>query len=234
MASVSAFTQIAKFLNYLTEKPQFQEILDHLSLNASPDLEICGVGISILEDSGLLETLCRSGIKNDFPSLNGLSTDARHTIAESFREQKTTIVSFKEVKPNHDELLIEQISYGYSSAITAPLSDKYVIGMLLHMDYDDVLEYQIYFETLFAALEMYLAMQSKKFLDPFKLNSAMTPRQVQIHDLIIEGKTNREISEILSYSVSLVRQETMRIYEKLGVNGRTQLRRLERSKLVNQ
>ncbi|MEY4197479.1 MAG: Bacterial regulatory protein luxR family, partial [Actinomycetota bacterium] len=38
------------------------------------------------------------------------------------------------------------------------------------------------------------------------------------------GMTNKEIAELIGYSESLVRHETMIIYKKLRVEGRHQLR----------
>jgi DNA-binding CsgD family transcriptional regulator len=51
-------------------------------------------------------------------------------------------------------------------------------------------------------------------------SSAMTGRQMQILEGIIEGKTNFEIASELGYSVSTVRQETIKIYQTLNVTGR--------------
>ena len=51
-------------------------------------------------------------------------------------------------------------------------------------------------------------------------NSGMTGRQLQILEGMIEGKTNFEIAGDLGYSVSTVRQETIKIYQTLNVTGR--------------
>ena len=48
----------------------------------------------------------------------------------------------------------------------------------------------------------------------------MTGRQLQILEGMIEGKTNFEIAGDLGYSVSTVRQETIKIYQTLNVTGR--------------
>ena len=48
----------------------------------------------------------------------------------------------------------------------------------------------------------------------------LTGRQLQILEGLIEGKTNFEIAGDLGYSVSTVRQETIKIYSMLNVTGR--------------
>jgi DNA-binding CsgD family transcriptional regulator len=49
---------------------------------------------------------------------------------------------------------------------------------------------------------------------------ALTERQEVILKLISEGRTNGDIADILGYSESLIRQETIRIYAILKCNGR--------------
>jgi DNA-binding NarL/FixJ family response regulator len=50
--------------------------------------------------------------------------------------------------------------------------------------------------------------------------SQLTPRQKKILEMLIEKKTNKEIADVLIYSVSTIKQETISIYEKLGLRGR--------------
>ena len=52
----------------------------------------------------------------------------------------------------------------------------------------------------------------------------LTERQALILELIERGDTNRSIAVKLGYSESLIRQETMVIYKKLGIDGRRDLR----------
>ena len=63
---------------------------------------------------------------------------------------------------------------------------------------------------------------------PFLLMS-LTPRQWEIHALILEGMSNVAIAHEMKYSESLIRQETMRIYKKLGISGRRDLPILRQS-----
>lgn len=58
----------------------------------------------------------------------------------------------------------------------------------------------------------------------------LTERQEVILRLIAEGRTNGDIAEILGYSESLIRQETIRIYALLGCNGRQEAALIYRSR----
>ena len=65
-------------------------------------------------------------------------------------------------------------------------------------------------------------MDSQIVKSPFSNGdlTALTPRQKKILEMLIEKKTNKEIADVLIYSVSTIKQETIAIYEKLGLRGR--------------
>ena len=58
-------------------------------------------------------------------------------------------------------------------------------------------------------------------------SNSLSIREQKIVELIREGLTNAEIATSLGYSESLIRQETVAIYRKLGVSGRKELRSSE-------
>ena len=51
-------------------------------------------------------------------------------------------------------------------------------------------------------------------------DKSLTERQLLILKLISDNRTNISISELLGYSESTIRQETIKIYSKLGCHGR--------------
>ncbi len=50
------------------------------------------------------------------------------------------------------------------------------------------------------------------------------PRKKQVLNLISQNKTNSQIADLLGFSESTIRQETIQIYEILGVSGRVEAR----------
>ena len=58
--------------------------------------------------------------------------------------------------------------------------------------------------------------------DPSEYEKPLTERQNLILKLIAEGRTNAAIADVLGYSESLIRQETIKIYAKLGCSGRNE------------
>ena len=71
---------------------------------------------------------------------------------------------------------------------------------------------------------------------PLKLNDGnasnpgLSERQELVLKLIAEGRTNGDIADILGYSESLIRQETIRIYAILGCSGRNEAARIYRER----
>ena len=87
-------------------------------------------------------------------------------------------------------------------------------------------ELGIFFQTIANLISLHLFRQAR---DRKKLESpnvtSLTDRQVQILAHIAEKRTNIEIADIMGYSESTIRQETIRIFEKLQVNGRNEARK---------
>lgn len=77
------------------------------------------------------------------------------------------------------------------------------------------------------------------FADGFELKdtslqaklASLTNREQQIFDLLLEGFSNKKISEVLSISVNTVKNTLSNIYEKLDVNGRKDILSTYRSNL---
>ena len=62
-------------------------------------------------------------------------------------------------------------------------------------------------------------------------SDVITDRQLLILKMMNEGRTNIVISELLGYSESTVRQETIKIFAKLGCSGREEASVIYREKL---
>jgi DNA-binding CsgD family transcriptional regulator len=71
-----------------------------------------------------------------------------------------------------------------------------------------------------------------KTLKRSQANEALSERQLLILKLISENRTNILISELLGYSESTIRQETIKIYAKLGCNGREEASRIYKESLL--
>lgn len=77
--------------------------------------------------------------------------------------------------------------------------------------------------TGLVALKLYL-IHSEREAHTLGVYDRLTDRQVQILVRISRGDTNAQIADLIGYSESTVRQETMRLFDILGVENRKQAR----------
>lgn len=136
----------------------------------------------------------------DYELLNSLPTD----------HQLKTLVAFPLRGSSH---LLGAISILSSKKIELDTEIELLIKGLCHM----------------TALRMEIGSKSKSKLTDFQNGKSsiyngnlmtLTPRQKKILEMLIAKKTNKEIADQLIYSVSTIKQETIAIYEKLGLRGR--------------
>jgi DNA-binding NarL/FixJ family response regulator len=76
---------------------------------------------------------------------------------------------------------------------------------------------------------IHLASRGLHVLPPAGLDGAdapdvLTPREAEVLDLLQTGRSNAEIAELLQVSIETVRSHARRIYRKLGVTTRRELR----------
>jgi DNA-binding CsgD family transcriptional regulator len=71
-----------------------------------------------------------------------------------------------------------------------------------------------------------LAAAEQSALDSLAATHGITRREQEIVELIVQGKSNKEIEELLFISVHTVKNHVYNIFRKLGVTRRGQLVRL--------
>ena len=119
------------------------------------------------------------------------------------------------------------IDYGTGVGFPATSRRIYIFAFVDEIErFENMVEY---FECLRSILTFWETLQESRSIKAVtkpKFNEiALTQRQERILDLINQGKTNAMIAIQLGYSESLIRQETIIIYRKLGVDGRRELKR---------
>jgi DNA-binding CsgD family transcriptional regulator len=93
----------------------------------------------------------------------------------------------------------------------------------LYREFDDFLHC---ISSILTSYEWAHQAKSGKKVDPWYKAEAqsLSPREKKILELIRSGMTNAEIADEIGYSESLIRQETVAIYRKLGVSGRKEIK----------
>lgn len=210
----SEIDQVINCLHFLSTRPNFEELVEYLSLNISPNLDTCSVSLGVLLGDNSIESSIGGDYLMILSNVENLNLNSTHPASKALKEQKIQFVT------------LENQNGSFKSSCQIPINDNLVLIFIFSFPLEKLEESSAYFECLKAAFKMYISFQSKNFLNEFELSGNLTPRQEAIYSLIIEGKSNRDIANELAYSISLIRQETMRIYSKLGVDGRADLRRM--------
>jgi DNA-binding CsgD family transcriptional regulator len=120
----------------------------------------------------------------------------------------------------------------WQSTVLMPLVPSFILALSVKVKLDQDKTTTDYFNAIFSIFNLFLRSnkslpESEKEIGSrvrHRLESTeLTERQSMILKMIQSGDTNQIIAERMGYSESLIRQETISIYRKLGISGRRDL-----------
>ena len=119
----------------------------------------------------------------------------------------------------------------WKTVVVFSVHNQFLVTLTLQVETDSVASQREYFSLVSLLLGIYLTSLGNN--SHHKLNASrdrqellgkpLTTRQSQILELIRAGLTNVTIAAQLGYSESLIKQETIVIYQKLGIEGRKEI-----------
>jgi DNA-binding CsgD family transcriptional regulator len=116
----------------------------------------------------------------------------------------------------------EPIAHIWSSQVTIPINSEHIVQFGRYAKFQP--EDQLFYQNLQSLLQIYFSRIGKVSLGIGDLSGKpLTPRQNEILAHMKSGMTNDEIAIAIGYSSSLVKQESMLIFSKLGISGRRDL-----------
>jgi DNA-binding CsgD family transcriptional regulator len=236
-------TEFIRYLNY--KDHTIEEMLGHLVLRVFAPLNASSAFISKLNSQNSLTTVGRFGIPSEISeNYNGTFLLSENVpITEAIRLHKTVVINTLPFWPD-DYPLLSGVQYESSEKcfIAFPIekSDTPVAVLGIFFSQEVVLNpsIELFLESIGHLLSMYLfpsaavdpTQESSKGRSLLHLASnsqvALTDRQLLILRLISQGHTNSSIGELLKYSESTVRQETIKIFAKLQCVGREEASRI--------
>ena len=143
---------------------------------------------------------------------------------KSFENDRPLIATQSQITYYFEFDIVNDMRNACTSCII-PINGNLLLVLSFEDKFEMLKEFEEYFECIQAILKLYLLLQTKKFSQDFISGTKLSARQLLIHKMMVTGKTNRQIASELSYSISLIKQETMRIYVKLGIDGRNEIKR---------
>lgn len=238
------------FLCTRHENNDLPELLQILCLRTLSDYRFEGMVLCLLEHDGLLRLHASFGldpVELRFPQ-EGFSIHDKTPCSDAIKEQEVILIENVAAMPDYyRKTLALNIPNSFKGLASIPiLTHSRILGSILAFTTKPKVKNDQLLGLLSAigwALGDRLAAASypapstadrAKFDWNFPVNGVapreLTERQNLILQMISEGRTNGDIADLLGYSESLIRQETIRIYAFLGCSGRAEAARIYRDK----
>lgn len=231
---------VEDFSEYLgVHEHELDETLKYLTLFTFAPLGCIGTFLSTINLDGTAELIGKFGLRrnvfNLYPDEISLSDD--NPLADAVKTRD--LVWIEEVPDWSDGLLIQNkdlFADEITNFIAWPIERNHSpvatlsIFCTANMERDS--EVQAFLKAINSIFSVFFnkanngrheVQKDRHLLSAARLvfeGRKLTERQSQILQLMSEGKTNLAISQILGFSESTIRQESIRIYEKLRCDGR--------------
>ena len=230
MENVNKYS-IPLLINFLKQPAlKYSDICIFLLNNIFTDHEFSCVLISQVSKSGLIDVVGSFGLPETQKSaLNGVSPISDHPLSQVLRKTKPLLIKKFPNWPNDFVLKnASEIDDMYRTFFCLPIAGSSSLFGTLTLFSTDVLrisKQEIGFYSIIANMSIlrFDSQNNSRVLtdiDSNGNNSILNVREISIIELIKLGKTNAEIAKVLGYSESTIRQDTIKIYRKLGIAGR--------------
>jgi len=234
---------LVTFLQYLLNLPSRSEIVQHLVLNTFSKFEAWGACIVLNQEYGVLETAGQYGLGPGYKSpLDGLRSSVALQVEMDHKLEIGSTSSY--ISPLGHSIVgglftphnfLGFIQVFLPESINHAAAHDCMRAVCLPMSLIEELHKKEVDVSHFPNTHPYANGYHQNLNHTFGNNSDvaadasangtpgspnLTSRQLRVLELMSLGKTNIAIAEIIGYSESTVRQETMAIYRILGVHDR--------------
>jgi DNA-binding CsgD family transcriptional regulator len=245
------YRELAAVSTYIADTShKLEEVLQMLCLKTMTSFKTDALVYTELDNSGVVTPRSAFGIDISDESIDSLkfSISEQTPFTDAIRENKIVWINTLPQWPKqYNKMDTLKLPKTIRTFITSPVEARGLPVGSLAVFSREKLQYEESIAQFIEAIAMILAgalLNKKSIIDyPATLDSLvnsqqdrseefhsslreyqepLTERQNLILKLISEGRTNAAIADVLGYSESLIRQETIRIYAKLGCSGRNE------------
>ena len=226
--------RLSNIANYLAFELDLKTAVQHVALNGCKSGEPSRFYLARLNSDLTLDHIVSFGFTEEFLQANNEFSLLNNPYLNRAIHSNSISIKLRDAKflEEFSEIATLEDSARWKSTVFLPLLPNYVATFSTQVIIEDSEENQEYFEMLRSLMALYLhspdiqaATQTQR---PTKVRDSevgkkLTERQELILSMIKNGMTNNAIANRMGYSESLIRQETMSIYQKLGVDGRREI-----------
>ena len=243
---------IGEFVEFLSIKDHsLKEILAQITLRVLAPLNASASFICEINDEHLIETLgvygVGKGLKDKYPDL--YSFNEKLPIPDAIRNRKVVWINGLPSWPDKYPSLKDKPAVNNAKTyICFPIEKSgtpvAAFGIFCNSEIEPSAEIEAFLKAIGYVLSLHLYRSKDSTSNIINLvnqtrvkpavaieSNVITDRQLLILKMMSEGRTNIVISELLGYSESTVRQETIKIFAKLGCSGREEASIIYREKL---
>ncbi len=225
---LTLLSRVQGLLLFIQERPIEIQLANYLSENFAPNGSQTPITVSRLRDDGKIVCEIAQGFKES-ETILGSEVDIGDDRpgSHAMRSVRTLILNKADFVGNYRNFVPEEFMAHFQTAVIMSVSMRKIYGLALIDDVEATPAFREYVEVTRTILSLYDYIShggmGAHIREPNKDTNKLTHRQEVILNMIKENKTNATIASELGYSESLIRQETIIIYRKLGVSGRKDL-----------
>lgn len=234
--------QMSEFIKFISDKDHtIEDILAHLVMVVMAPLNASSATISKLDNKNSLALAGRYGITSEisdkYPETFAMSDQL--PITDAIKLDKIIVInSLPQWPEEYAEILGAPYSSSEAAFIAFPIERNStpvaVAAIFFNTKITMDAEIELFIKAIANLLSLYLYPHnnvvqisrngSRGAAHPSNENKdvELTVRQLLILRLVSEGRTNIAIGDLLKYSESTIRQETIKIFAKLGCDGRNE------------
>ena len=243
---------VSEFVEFLSIKDHsLEEILAHMVLRTFAPLEASAAFMSQLNSENLIENVGRFGFSkktvDGYPQFYSLQDD--YPLCDSIRNRKIVWINTLPNWPSDYPVLANSVHLtDDKSFVSFPIEKCGTPVAVIGIFFKPVIHPDAEIEAFLKAIGALFSLHVYRKIDaPLELRNAttkptieisglqhheLTERQQLILKMMSEDRTNLNISELLGYSESTIRQETVKIFANLNCNGREEASRIYKARLL--
>ena len=225
----SLFQKTQGLVELLAQDPLRAHVITFLSRELGSTGEPTAVAYLQLSQDGILHVVAHEGFVGFNPAtISRIHIDSDRAASEALRSGRLRVLTLEERLEQASDLPRELRDY-WRSSVAIPIGLQSIYFINFREDVTRISDFEDFIKCIGSLLTSFESQvrdkrHGKREVWFNERSESLSSREKRIVELIREGKTNPEIAAELGYSESLIRQETVSIYRKLGVNGRKELR----------
>jgi DNA-binding CsgD family transcriptional regulator len=225
----SLFRRAQGLIELMAQDPLRAHVMTYLSRELGSTGEATAVAFLQLSRDGALHVVSHEGFEHFDPGkITRLAIDSDRAASEALRSGQLRIFTHDQLRTQRSELPSD-LREKWTSSVAIPIGLQSLYFLNFREDVTSIPFFESFIQligSLLTSFEVQLREKSDGKPDLWydEKQRLLSSREERVLTLIREGKTNAQIAFELGYSESLIRQETVSIYRKLGVSGRKDLK----------